>query len=581
MSNVQDSPHEEKSDDHLTRNRSRLTTIESLQSTHSSSSYFLFGTRGVALQRATRVSDVDLAISRAKTVPGPGEYKPEISELTKVVGGRISSSIVKSDVDWAMINAKKIPGPGQYNIPSALNLKGGKFNTSNPLTDIDILQRKGRSEPGPGQYAEPHPAIRGGRFSTACPKSDVDVAMRFARAIPGPGQYAADAAYKLSGGRISRSRVKSDVDWSILRAANLPGPSDYHDTDCLYRIRGGRISSSRPMTSIGVVERRARESPGPGEYNQELATIGSRSGRVLLRASTPSLPPAAVPRRSQFIPPEARRRPRSRGAGCPGDPPRATSPPFPRPASVPLRPAPASQREGANRPIVVSPPTPERPTLSRKVAQVRTVGSARGYSGEHSGGRGPSVPSTRPTPPPAHPKTVDAGPTATAASNPSISAPAVATSATSAGKPLRAEPLRPPGKDGGGHLRYDLSDDRTSRLVPVVAAAHPSDAAPGAAATAARGHRQARANRPAPNRSSRPAAATAAAVEAGPAGLSAGAQRLLELAMRSPEFRRLLGRFAPDSAAGGAATAVAAAVVERYARAEVDSLPVSRRHKGL
>jgi hypothetical protein len=50
---------------------------------------------------------------RASKLPGPGQYSLELPN--RVSGGRLSTSKTLTDVDVAIMRAKQTPGPGEYN----------------------------------------------------------------------------------------------------------------------------------------------------------------------------------------------------------------------------------------------------------------------------------------------------------------------------------------------------------------------------------------------------------------------------------------------------------------------------------
>ena len=66
---------------------------------------------------------------QARASPGPGAYTFNLRERRG--GGKFNSSRPKSDLEWAMLRAKSQPGPGEYKITSA-----------QPATGEDILSKQ-------------------------------------------------------------------------------------------------------------------------------------------------------------------------------------------------------------------------------------------------------------------------------------------------------------------------------------------------------------------------------------------------------------------------------------------------------
>ena len=72
--------------------------------------YNQFVGRGGKLSGSLTKSDLEMKISRASEIPGPGSYDTATESSPK--GGRISAGSPKSDLEWTLLRAAKIPAPG-------------------------------------------------------------------------------------------------------------------------------------------------------------------------------------------------------------------------------------------------------------------------------------------------------------------------------------------------------------------------------------------------------------------------------------------------------------------------------------
>lgn len=114
-------------------------------------------------------------------LPGPGSYTVA-QKLGK--GGVISSHVVKSELEFALERAATQPGPGEYEHGRALE-KGRSSTISGRTRNAqDFELQSSARRPGPGTYDPPEARVRGGvmllngRTETSLPAI-----------APGPGSY--------------------------------------------------------------------------------------------------------------------------------------------------------------------------------------------------------------------------------------------------------------------------------------------------------------------------------------------------------------------------------------------------------
>jgi len=94
-------------------------------------------------------SGVELLIYEKKNLPGPGQYNVKDPMLR---GGVISKGKMKSDVDWAIYRASSIPGPKYDLPPMRVNGLFGKIGDGNPKSNLEWTIYRAAQLPGPGAY---------------------------------------------------------------------------------------------------------------------------------------------------------------------------------------------------------------------------------------------------------------------------------------------------------------------------------------------------------------------------------------------------------------------------------------------
>lgn len=94
-------------------------------------------------------SNLENLIHESKKIPGPGQY--DVYE-PRLRGGVISKGKSKSDVDWAIYRASSIPGP-KYDLPP-MRTQGlfGKIGDGNPKSNLEWIIYRASQLPGPGAY---------------------------------------------------------------------------------------------------------------------------------------------------------------------------------------------------------------------------------------------------------------------------------------------------------------------------------------------------------------------------------------------------------------------------------------------
>ena len=75
--------------------------------------YNQFVGRGGKLSLSATKSDLEMKISRANEIPGPGSYDIVSASACPPKGGRISAGSPKSDLEWQLLRAAKTPAPGR------------------------------------------------------------------------------------------------------------------------------------------------------------------------------------------------------------------------------------------------------------------------------------------------------------------------------------------------------------------------------------------------------------------------------------------------------------------------------------
>jgi hypothetical protein len=141
--------------------------------------------KGGVISKAKSKSDVDWAVYRASTIPGPQDYPAP--PLPKQGGGRFSNAVVPTEVEVLMRRTEQLPGPSDYSVNKMDSLpKGGKLNQNqNDISWLDRIAMVASETPGSQDYKPLRfQAPGGGRFSTAKPKDHVEMLIcKFVRMI--------------------------------------------------------------------------------------------------------------------------------------------------------------------------------------------------------------------------------------------------------------------------------------------------------------------------------------------------------------------------------------------------------------
>ena len=74
--------------------------------------YNQFVGRGGKLSASSTKSELEIKLSKANDIPGPGAYEIVAATTSLPKGGRISSGSPKSDLEWKLLRAAKTPAPG-------------------------------------------------------------------------------------------------------------------------------------------------------------------------------------------------------------------------------------------------------------------------------------------------------------------------------------------------------------------------------------------------------------------------------------------------------------------------------------
>ena len=105
-------------------------------------------------------------------------------------GGRFNESKPKTELELVISRAKKIPGPGEYSLPAISPLPGaGKFvNASKKRTGMP----ESTTTPGPGHYPGANgraPLLQGGKISESGTTKDGRMDWVLDPSLPGPATY--------------------------------------------------------------------------------------------------------------------------------------------------------------------------------------------------------------------------------------------------------------------------------------------------------------------------------------------------------------------------------------------------------
>ncbi len=152
---------------------------------------------GVSLSRSERLPTMTALAARAGArTPGPGVVVDD-SYVRRMIGGRvgrISEAQTKSEVEWAIARASSTPGPDEYSIKSDFGGDcGARFSTANTKSDLEWKIHRAKQTPGPDQYHRASTgSIQGGRFSAGVGKSELDWVMLRGSRSPAPHDTAGD-----------------------------------------------------------------------------------------------------------------------------------------------------------------------------------------------------------------------------------------------------------------------------------------------------------------------------------------------------------------------------------------------------
>ena len=196
--------------------------------------------------KSETASFVSEAEKRGASLPSSAEYGR--LPLRGPSGGTISMSRPKSDVEWAIYRAKSTPGPGDYDLSSSdiTSLHPCEHRVHGiTISGRNYTTRK-HSGPGPARYTVP---------------SSMD---RAASTVGG-------GTGGIGVGKFSVGNPKSDVEWKILRAKFTPGPCDtanYSLSGMQASSHSGRFSSSDRILMGEWIQKREKRRPGSAEYTR-------------------------------------------------------------------------------------------------------------------------------------------------------------------------------------------------------------------------------------------------------------------------------------------------------------------------
>jgi hypothetical protein len=188
----------------------------------------------------------DVRARTLRNLPGPAEYNVSGSTLPR--HGGIMRRIFPSEgsTEYVERRAREVPGPGSYtpDLSRPLVLSGGRFSTGARFSGREAIQA---GTPGPGEYEPSHGSrkrISGGLIAGRV-KSTLDWQIYEQRFMPGPGAHdLSPVTLSKGGGFSSAMRAPPPVQ-------NFgPGPGAYFSA-------AGRLS-----TRAGVPARGAQPSGG-------------------------------------------------------------------------------------------------------------------------------------------------------------------------------------------------------------------------------------------------------------------------------------------------------------------------------
>ena len=73
--------------------------------------------KGGVMSSSKRKTDVDWAIYRASSIPGPQDYPAPNLGLSTGLFGAFSEAKPKTHLEWIIYNAKQTPAPGEHRVP--------------------------------------------------------------------------------------------------------------------------------------------------------------------------------------------------------------------------------------------------------------------------------------------------------------------------------------------------------------------------------------------------------------------------------------------------------------------------------
>ena len=173
-------------------------------------------------------TDVDWAILRASTMPGPGEnHRPMKMAALEKRGGQFRKGNAKSDVDWQVLRASQVRAGCmvQYafvvSLELAVSVGGCAFIRSFAL----VSSLSFRHHP-----CQPSFLFLTQRLSLSSSSVSLPPSLLYASPsskIPGPGRYKDKGTLESGGGKFNLSKPKSHVEWMIHNASQIPGPGQY------------------------------------------------------------------------------------------------------------------------------------------------------------------------------------------------------------------------------------------------------------------------------------------------------------------------------------------------------------------